>query len=200
MFDLTGVILFADLAATLKCAKKDSFVGPCPFCGERDGFYVRPRTPYGGCWRCLKCHPEWSGVIDFVIRRDKCSFGDALVTLGVGDQMPSNWRCAMKIADTLGEIDAKPKRLLRRLIETCGPCFAQGLLEITERIEARGGMMVNDGSRRRTSGGVFFKLAKQRMTTEQRRLVFWPRDGQRDQRAMALEALKAAQNRGIMNL
>ena len=42
----------------------------------------------------------------------------------------------------------------------------------TLEIEAAGGMMTKEGDRRRTSGGVFFLLAREQMSARQRRKVF----------------------------
>jgi hypothetical protein len=41
-----------------------------------------------------------------------------------------------------------------------------------ERVEAAGGILLPDQSRRRTPGGVFFHLAYQRLTLEQRRQIY----------------------------
>lgn len=45
-------------------------------------------------------------------------------------------------------------------------------LEETLAIEASGGMMVNNGERRRTPGGVFFYLVKGRLSKELRQQLF----------------------------
>jgi hypothetical protein len=54
----------------------------------------------------------------------------------------------------------------------------QELLAEVEKIEADGGLMTEDGTRRRTKGGVFFYLAKGKMPAEARQIVF-PNFGQR---------------------
>jgi len=49
------------------------------------------------------------------------------------------------------------------------------LIAETERIEAEGGMLLSDGSRRRTPGGVFLFLAKKRLSREVRVRIFPPK-------------------------
>lgn len=63
------------------------------------------------------------------------------------------------IAERLGETERVSLNQIWRIIRALGRTQAVALLEETERIEADGGMMVLDGSRRRTPGGVFFHLA-----------------------------------------
>ncbi len=46
------------------------------------------------------------------------------------------------------------------------------IFQRTLEVEAAGGMMTKQGDRRRTTGGVFFLLARDRMTSRQRRKVF----------------------------
>ena len=53
----------------------------------------------------------------------------------------------------------------------------EALLQETLAIEDAGGMMLGDGSRRRTPGGVFFFLARKAMTGAQRQRVFPPPAG-----------------------
>lgn len=57
------------------------------------------------------------------------------------------------------------------IMDECGPEFAKKILWKTLRIEAKGGALTADGSRRRTPGGLYFHLAKQHMTPEQRRAI-----------------------------
>jgi hypothetical protein len=78
-----------------------------------------------------------------------------------------------RIADALGETQAQPRRQIKQIVALCGEDFAEDLLAETQRIEADGGMMTGDGSRRRSPGGVFFHLARQQMTSEQKKQVFW---------------------------
>ncbi|MEI7769846.1 MAG: phosphorylated adapter RNA export RNA-binding domain-containing protein [Chloroflexales bacterium] len=67
------------------------------------------------------------------------------------------------IATYLGETDPKPKATIERSVATLGIDAAQALRQEVEGIEAAGGMMTTDGSRRRTPGGIYLLLLKQRM-------------------------------------
>ena len=52
--------------------------------------------------------------------------------------------------------------------------FAQVVLQETLAIETQGGMMLPDGSRRRTPGGVFFYLVRDRVPAKVRYQIFRP--------------------------
>ncbi len=67
------------------------------------------------------------------------------------------------VTKKLDEHERGPKIQIRQIIEECGMEFVAKLLEDTLRIEAEGGMMINNGERRRTTGGVFFRLARERL-------------------------------------
>ncbi|MGQ9887310.1 MAG: hypothetical protein ACUVSX_02355 [Aggregatilineales bacterium] len=73
-----------------------------------------------------------------------------------------------QIAQKLGETEQKPIRQIGIIVRHFGAEAALALLAETEAIEAQGGMMIANGRRRRTPGGVFFYLAKERMTPEER--------------------------------
>lgn len=79
---------------------------------------------------------------------------------------------ADKIAGILKEGDAQAFYQIRRIVLTCGLEFAKDLLRATNTTLKNGGLMTEDGSRKRTPGGVFFKLAKNRMTMDERISVF----------------------------
>jgi hypothetical protein len=66
------------------------------------------------------------------------------------------------ITKQLGEVNMKPQQHIKKIIRVLGS--GQALLLLTEamNVEAAGGMMCLDGSRRRTPGGIFFFLAKQK--------------------------------------
>ncbi|MFW5748446.1 MAG: phosphorylated adapter RNA export RNA-binding domain-containing protein [Chloroflexota bacterium] len=78
-----------------------------------------------------------------------------------------------EIADTLGESERKPLKQIENIVKLCGVLFAQKVLEDTLEIEANGGMMVSTGDRRRTPGGVFFYLARERMDDDVRQEIFF---------------------------
>jgi Phosphorylated adapter RNA export protein, RNA-binding domain len=64
------------------------------------------------------------------------------------------------LAAVLGETDQKPLADLAQIATRFGPLATWRLLQKTLDVEARGGMPVPDGSRRRTPGGTFFVLAR----------------------------------------
>src|SRR5690606_9856460 len=74
-----------------------------------------------------------------------------------------------RIAATL---DESKIQLIQRIILLRGLDYAQSLLDQTLEIEAQGGMLIKEGDRRRTPGGVFFALAKQTLTEDERQRVF----------------------------
>jgi hypothetical protein len=71
---------------------------------------------------------------------------------------PSVQEIAAMIAQKLGETDPVARQQIQRIVWALGQTAAQGILEQTLQIEQNGGMMLHDGSRRRTAGGVFFHL------------------------------------------
>jgi hypothetical protein len=80
-----------------------------------------------------------------------------------------------KITKGLGETKPEPLKTIERLVKVLGEERALALLDETLKIEAEGGMLTADGSQRRTRGGVFFKLAKSKMTGRERGLIFMPK-------------------------
>jgi hypothetical protein len=88
-------------------------------------------------------------------------------------EMTSKQRKAYEaIAEALGETEKVPLRELEAIVQVCGVSFAQALLKETEEIEAAGGLMTSDGAKRRTKGGVFFYLARYRMSRNARYIVY----------------------------
>jgi cold shock CspA family protein len=83
-------------------------------------------------------------------------------------------RVAAEIADQLGETEDEPRAQIERLVQFLGVDTAQAWLRDTQEIEAAGGMMLADGSRRKTPGGVYFKLARERMAKTHILSVFYP--------------------------
>jgi hypothetical protein len=64
--------------------------------------------------------------------------------------------------------------LLRQVLRTFGPERTVAVLTDTLQCEAQGGLRTNDGRRRRTPGGVFFRLVKDRATPQERQRLFPP--------------------------
>jgi hypothetical protein len=78
--------------------------------------------------------------------------------------------------------------LIAEVIHHFGPEKTRELLNETLRIEEQGGLLVDDGSRRRTPGGVFLYLARGRLPISQRLQLFpwspeWKRETLRRQAA-----------------
>ncbi len=95
---------------------------------------------------------------------------EAVVDLGpMPEQMSDEERkarieaFAMRVAEKLGESDDMPLGQLRKLTELCGEDFINKVLRKTAEVEAKGGLLTHDGTRRRSVGGTFFFLAKRRM-------------------------------------
>ncbi len=84
-----------------------------------------------------------------------------------------NHEVESKIAAALGETQAWPKRIINTLVRKLGPEVCLSLLEETMQIEESGGMMTSDGKKRRTPGGTFFKLAKEKGGPEIQDLDIW---------------------------
>jgi hypothetical protein len=79
---------------------------------------------------------------------------------------------ATQIAAMLGETAVAPRRQIERIVALLGSTRALDLAEEALAREAAGGMLVPDGSRCRTPGGVFFQLVKQQVTRRQHWLLF----------------------------
>ena len=81
-------------------------------------------------------------------------------------------KIVQQIIEELGEEDKVPLRQIEAIVRFCSTQFAQALLDETLEIETDDGMMTTDDTRRRTKGGVFFYLARYRMSPEIRRIVY----------------------------
>lgn len=79
---------------------------------------------------------------------------------------------AAEIAAQLGEKKSWPRMMIRQTVGVCGVRFAQEMVRRAQAIDAAGGMLVPDGSRRRTVGGTFFTLSRQYVTPEVGRYIF----------------------------
>lgn len=84
---------------------------------------------------------------------------------------------AREIAEKLNETGETPLRQIELLIQHAGQAVIKEVLDQTLDIESKGGLTTEDGSRRRTIGGVFFYLAKSKLTPDVRQMIF-PNFGQ----------------------
>jgi hypothetical protein len=93
---------------------------------------------------------------------------------------------AAGIARQLNETDPAAIGQIERIMERLGAKAVQAFLRETLEIEAQGGIMLSDGSRRRTPGGAFFYLVKGRVSRRDRAAI-WPHlaqpAGQKKQKA-----------------
>ena len=78
-----------------------------------------------------------------------------------------------QIATALGETKPMAFGQIKRIVKTIGEERALAILQQALEIEEQGGLMLPDGSRRRTPGGVFFHLVKEQTTLEERRQVWF---------------------------
>jgi Phosphorylated adapter RNA export protein, RNA-binding domain len=76
------------------------------------------------------------------------------------------------IADALGEADEVPRAQIKAVVEALGEELSLAMLAETERIEKAGGMERGDGKGRRSPGGVYFYLARQKLSKEVRVAIF----------------------------
>ncbi len=87
-------------------------------------------------------------------------------------QHPVDEATVHAIAQALGETDRAVLAQLRRAMRVLGAEGAHALVAETQQIEAQGGLLTKDGSRRRTPGGVFFQLVLQRVASRDRWFIF----------------------------
>ncbi|MDQ5851553.1 MAG: phosphorylated adapter RNA export RNA-binding domain-containing protein [Chloroflexota bacterium] len=88
-------------------------------------------------------------------------------------------QAAMRIADALGERVTSPRAQVGRVVRVLGIERAEAFYQQALEVEAAGGMMLPDGSRRRTPGGVFFKLVRDGVSEEERLAIFPPQPWQK---------------------
>jgi len=79
---------------------------------------------------------------------------------------------AAEIAAALGETAPDPMGQIARAVDRLGPAQARAFLAQVQEIEAGGGRILPDGSRRRTPGGLFFLLLRQSTDLSRRDKVY----------------------------
>ncbi len=82
-------------------------------------------------------------------------------------------KAARELAALLGEKHHGVIGQIRRVIQLRGVDFVREMYTATLEIEANGGMMLPDNSRRRTPGGVFLHLIRAKLDDNQRKQVFY---------------------------
>jgi hypothetical protein len=73
------------------------------------------------------------------------------------------YKTAKRISRQLNERGSAPFTQIKRVVQVCGEETALAWAAEALKIEANGGMMVENGSRRRSVGGIFFYLVKTRV-------------------------------------
>jgi len=87
------------------------------------------------------------------------------------DLTPRQRKTIEEIAARLEETEEKPLCQIEAIVYLCGAQFAQALVEEALALDAQEGLMTMEGTRR-TKGGIFFYLARFRMSPEARRIVY----------------------------
>eukprot|EP01138_Halocafeteria_seosinensis_P007739 gb/GECG01007907.1/.p1 GENE.gb/GECG01007907.1/~~gb/GECG01007907.1/.p1 ORF type:complete len:303 (+),score=62.78 gb/GECG01007907.1/:1-909(+) len=95
--------------------------------------------------------------------------------------------CTLYIASKLEE---KNRPAVQKSVEVLGAEVAKELLQETLKIQGQGGMFVENGTRKRTKGGVYFLLLKDRVTNENYQYIF-SHNKERDKRRKKRQALRA---------
>lgn len=88
------------------------------------------------------------------------------------DLTPRQRKTIEEIVAALEEVEKVPLRQIEAIVRVCGGQFAQSLLEEALALDQQEGIMTLDGTRRRSKGGVFFYLARYRMSPEARKIVY----------------------------
>ena len=101
---------------------------------------------------------------------------------------------AASIAEALGERRAWPRREIGLVVEALGPETTWQLVDQAQTIHAGAGMLVGDGSRKRTLGGVFFELAKRALSAENYERIFGESARRRRAAYLKREARRAQQD------
>ena len=91
---------------------------------------------------------------------------------GVHDPAAAN--AVAMISTQLGETKSGAQQQIRRIVGRLGADAALAFLAQAQEVEAAGGMMLPDGSRRRTPGGVFFALVRASVSATDRTDLFPP--------------------------
>jgi hypothetical protein len=102
---------------------------------------------------------------------------------------------AQQIAEALGESDENPRTQIAAIVQVLGSEGALALLAQTQRVEEAGGLLVPDGTRRRTPGGVFFLLAREKLSPADRQKIFSAKQQKKTPKAPAEGAAEPPRRR-----
>ncbi|MFP4322992.1 MAG: hypothetical protein ACLFTK_11115 [Anaerolineales bacterium] len=108
--------------------------------------------------RMARHHLDRLNVVGYTIRVEPLRGSEGYRGLPLP---PDQERAMHDLADELGEFRPSPVDQIRDIVRYMGLDYAYDLHKQVQEIEAQGGMMTKDGSRRRTPGGVFFTLARE---------------------------------------
>lgn len=137
-------------------------------------------------------------------QRQRCRPSSTGSTTGKNDGPSSHEgtnAAAERISRELGEDQPSVCLNIRRLVAVIGVERADELVHQSKAVEAAGGMLIPDGSRRRTLGGVFFQLVRDTVPEDERHAA-WPwqrpmtRDERRERNRLQRKAQRARQRRG----
>ncbi len=84
------------------------------------------------------------------------------------------WELTQQIAAALNETDKTPLRTIKQVIYVLGEERALAFLAEAQQVEANGGLLTDDGQKRRSPGGVYFKLVKDKVSGQERGRIFNP--------------------------
>ncbi|MEI8165473.1 MAG: hypothetical protein WCG26_03805 [Chloroflexales bacterium] len=90
----------------------------------------------------------------------------------VTDAIPPDEDASIELSKLLNEHTPHATGQIRRIVRHLGPAAAQATATEAIQLEAAGGMLLPDGSRRRTLGGVFFAIVRARLSPEEQALIF----------------------------
>ncbi|HYO96154.1 MAG TPA: phosphorylated adapter RNA export RNA-binding domain-containing protein [Polyangiaceae bacterium] len=76
------------------------------------------------------------------------------------------------ISKSLGEVEETPLTQISEVVRVLGEEGALALLKETLDIEKKGGMLLADGTRRRSPGGVYFQLARKKLPADEKKQIF----------------------------
>jgi len=109
-----------------------------------------------------------------------------------------------EVCEFLQETKKVPMRQIEMMVRLCGTSFVDTLVKEAAEIEERGGMMRQDGENKRSLGGIFFYIARPRVSEPVHRMIYHrkgkpyaeqPEDGENtDENAEAQEAQPEASN------